>query len=97
MKTGQRTEITIETHETTIVRVNTRQTITVFCEICRAARKHFSVRRAAALLRLSETAIFRLVEDRQVHSTETAGGALFVCGNSLSALLEGTPTMSDEG
>src|SRR5438128_7477565 len=96
-----RTEITIETHETTIIRVSTRQTANAFCEICRTTHKHFSVRRAAAILRLSETAIFRLVEDRQVHSTENAAGALFVCINSLPAGIEGREIegrgMRDEG
>jgi hypothetical protein len=84
-----RTEITIETHETTIIRVSTRQTANAFCEICRTTHKHFSVRRAAAILRLSETAIFRLVEDGKIHSTETVGGRLLVCGNSLAAMIEG--------
>jgi hypothetical protein len=83
-----RTEITIETHETTIIRVSTRQTANAFCEICRTTHKHFSVRRAAAILRLSETAIFRLVEDGKIHSTETAAGRLLVCGNSLAAMIE---------
>ena len=86
METKQRTEITIETHETTIIRVSSHQTATAFCEICRTTHKHFSVRRVAAILRLSETAIFRLVEDGRVHSTETAAGALLVCSNSLLAL-----------
>jgi hypothetical protein len=96
METKHRTEITIETHETTIIRVSMRQTVNAFCEICRTTHKHFSVRRAAAILRLSETAIFRLVEDGQVHSTENAAGALFVCINSLSAVIEGSG-IKDEG
>ena len=88
METKHRTEITIETHETTIIRVSTRQTANAFCEICRTTHKHFSVRRAAAVLRLSETAIFRLVEGGKVHSTENAAGALLVCSNSLATLIE---------
>ena len=77
-------EILIETHETTIIRVSTRQTAAVFCAICRDTLKHFSMRRAAAVLRLSEAVVFRLAESRQVHSTENARGELFICGNSIA-------------
>ncbi|HEY0461439.1 MAG TPA: hypothetical protein VGC97_20050 [Pyrinomonadaceae bacterium] len=90
MKAKRETEITIETHEITIIRLHTYQSTTVFCRRCRARLKHFSVARAAAVLKISETAIFRLVEDGQVHSTETAAGRLLVCGNSLAALLDGS-------
>jgi hypothetical protein len=86
MKAKQQTEITIETHEVTIIRFGTRQTTNVFCTACGTNLKHFSVARAAAVLKISEAAVFRLVEDGQIHSTETAAGALLVCSNSLSAL-----------
>ena len=89
MEIKRRTEITIETRERTIIRICARQSTEAFCEECRAAQSHLSVRRAAALLRLSEMSIFRLVESRELHSTETAAGALLVCGNSLAALIEG--------
>ena len=43
-------------------------------------------RRAAAILRRSETAIFRLVESEQIQATENAQGSLLICGNALSVL-----------
>jgi hypothetical protein len=90
MKAKRRpTEITIETHEITIIRVSTRQTTTAFCRDCQANVEHFSVARAAAVLKISETSLFRLVEDGKIHSTETAAGRLLVCGNSLAAMIEG--------
>ena len=96
MKAKQQTEITIETHEITIIRVNARQTTTVFCDVCRTRLGHFSVARAAAVLKISETAVFRLVENRQIHSTETAAGALLVCSNSLAALAEDRKQKDEE-
>ena len=96
MKAKRQTEITIETHEIMIIRITTRQTANAFCELCRTRLKHFSVARASAVLKISEAAVFRLVEDGQVHSTETAAGALLVCSNSLSAVIEGRG-MRDEG
>jgi hypothetical protein len=93
MKPKRETEITIETDEITIIRVSRRQTTIVFCPVCRALLRHFSVARAAAFLKISETAIFRLVEGGQVHSTETAAGALLICGNSLATRAKG---MKDE-
>ena len=84
METKRRTEIKIETHETTIIRVRTRQTANAFCELCRERLPHFSVRRAAAVLRLSETAVFKLAESGQIHSTENARGELFICGISIT-------------
>jgi hypothetical protein len=88
MKAKQQTEITIETHEITIIRVSSRQTATVFCFNCGKNLKHFSIARASAVSKISEAAIFRLVENGQIHSTETAAGALLVCSNSLSAVIE---------
>jgi hypothetical protein len=40
---------------------------------------------AARLLGVSERAIFRRVEARQVHFVETDDGRLYVCGSSLRA------------
>ena len=84
METKRRTEIVIETHETTIIRFRTRQTATAFCDFCRETLPHFSARRAAAVLRLSEFAVFRLVESGRLHSSENARGELFICGNSIT-------------
>ena len=84
MKFKRRTEIMIETHETTIIRFGTRQTAAAFCDVCRETLPHFSARRAAVVLRLSEFAVFKLAESGQIHSTENARGELFICGNSIT-------------
>lgn len=81
-----KTEIRIETHELTVIRVRRSQTATVFCSLCQLKVLHLTVARAAAALQLSETAVFRLVEGGSVHSTETRSGALLVCSNSVAAL-----------
>ena len=86
MAIHRRTEITVETHQVTIIHLSQHQTATAFCEGCQTTLSHLSVFRAAALLRLRETAMFRLVESGQLHATENAQGSLLVCANSLSAL-----------
>jgi len=81
-----KTEIRFETHELTVIRVRRSQTLTAFCALCEKKVRHLSVARASAVLAVSETAVFRLVESRTVHSTETASGTLFICWNSISEL-----------
>ena len=86
MKTRKNTEITIETYEKRIIRVNRRQAHMAFCGLCGAKVIYFSVSRAAAVLGLPETAIFRLAENGQMHSLENAAGSLMICGDSLLAV-----------
>lgn len=81
-----KTEIKFETHELTVIRLRQSQIITIFCPFCRREVLHLTVARAAAALRMSETAVFRLVESGTVHSCETASGALLICGDSISVL-----------
>jgi hypothetical protein len=85
MKAKQRTEITMETHETTVIRFGQGQTI-IFCESCEANTRHLSIVQAVSILRLSEPAISRLAGDKQIHSTQNADGLLLLCGKSLAAL-----------
>lgn len=86
MKTKRRMEITMETHEITIVRFGQRPTTTIFCEVCQADIPHLSVTQASAVLSLSKAEISRLIENKQIHLTENADGDEQLCGNSLSAL-----------
>ena len=51
--------------------------------MCKARVMYFSVSRAATLLEISETAIFRLNENGQFHSLENESGSLMICSNSL--------------
>lgn len=89
-------EITVETHAVTVIRINRRQTVTIFCDICRKPIFHFSVVHAAATLRLSETTIFRLSESGRLHSTENVGGSLLICSDSLATLAKQIGADTDE-
>ena len=86
MAIKRRTEITIETHEVTVIHLSQHQTTMAFCERCQTMLIHLSVLRVATILGLRETAIFRLVESEQIHATESADGRLLICANSFSAL-----------
>jgi len=79
-------EITMETHEITIIRFGEGQKTTIFCEACQADVPHLSVAQTSSVLSLSKAEISRLVENKQIHLTENADSELLLCGNSLSAL-----------
>lgn len=83
---SMKTKIEFETSELTVVRIRRSQTVLASCPRCNAKVSHFSVIRAAAILQISETAVFRLAESGTVHSSETAAGALLICGISISEL-----------
>jgi hypothetical protein len=83
MNKKRRTKIQFESFEKTTIRFRRNRGANVFCRECLENTVHFSVAQAAQALKLSETAVFRLAESGTVHSTETAWGALLVCGNSL--------------
>lgn len=85
MKTTRRTEIMMETHETTVIRFRHSQTI-IFCESCQANTQHLSIFQAVSILSLSESKIAQFADDKQIHLTQTADGLLMLCGNSLAAL-----------
>ena len=86
MTTKGNRELKIETHELTVVRVNRSQVRTIFCSVCRENTQHFSVSRAASAMALSESAVFRLAESGEIHSTEETVGPLWICANSFSVL-----------
>lgn len=81
-----KTEIELETHELTIIRVQRSQTITAFCRKCEQEVLHLTIARTAAVLQISEKEVFHLSEKEKVHSLETTAGVLLVCGNSISVL-----------
>ncbi|HVE57643.1 MAG TPA: hypothetical protein VNB22_12490 [Pyrinomonadaceae bacterium] len=84
MTAKRRLEITLETHETTVIRFQRRQPL-IFCESCRTNTKHFSIVQAERILPLSAPEISRLADDKQIHSTRNADGSLMLCGVSLAA------------
>lgn len=81
-----KTEMRLETHELTVIRIRRSQAVSAFCQKCNAEVLHLTVARAAVVLRISETAVFHLAEGDSVHSLENEAGALLICGNSVSAL-----------
>ena len=84
MNKKRRTKIQFESFEKTVIRVRRNRATDIFCRECRENTAHFRIAQAAPVLKLSEAAVFRLAEFGQIHSTETAAGALLVCGNSLT-------------
>lgn len=81
-ETKQRTEITIETREITVIRtVGGRQTD--YCENCLKNVSAFAPKKITDVLRLSVTEICRRVETKQIHLTDSGLGAALICGNSL--------------
>lgn len=82
MKSKRRTVITLETHETTIVRARKQ---TAFCEFCQSKLRMLTPD-AAVVLQSTARLVFRRVETGELHFLETATGSLMLCGNSVLAL-----------
>ena len=78
----KRSAITIETHEVWVIR-KPRQTLLSFCLECGAEARMLEPAEAARLARVSQRTIYRWVEERRMHFTETADDRLFICLNSL--------------
>jgi hypothetical protein len=83
MKFHRRTQITFKEARERVIRIRKSTVATVFCDSCACPAIHLPVSQAASLIGLSELAIFRLVESRQLHSVENTGGTLLICRNSL--------------
>ena len=77
MKTVRRTKIRLEKHELTTIRFSRKARF--FCADCQTQVNHLTVAQAANALAVSEKNIFRLAENGQIHSTETADGKLMIC------------------
>ncbi len=82
MTNKRRTEITIETHEITVIKTNGKSHL-AFCERCQKSVAAFAHEQVAMFFRLSLTEICRRVETEQIHLTRTKRGAALICGNSL--------------
>ena len=83
MRAKQRTEVTMETLERTVIRFG--HSGTLLCRECEANTRHFSIVQAVSVFGLSESAITRLAGDQEIHSMQADGGSLMLCGNSLAA------------
>ena len=95
MEAKRQTEIMIEKHEVTVIRLRRVHSPISFCEICRTTLRHFSISRAATLLQISEMAVFRLIEDKQIHADEGAAVSLRICSRSLTDWVNKTHDEND--
>jgi hypothetical protein len=79
----QRTTVSVETRKVTVVRPAT-ETVEFWCENCRRQVPMFLPEAAARLAQVSPRAIYRLIENNQIHCIETDQGEVFVCARSLN-------------
>jgi|KBSSwiStaDraftv2_1062776.scaffolds.fasta_scaffold317008_1 hypothetical protein len=78
-----RTEITIETHEVTVIRHSGRQT-TGFCHACQSFVSAYLPDEIAGALRWNDTDLQVMLETGKIHFIKTAEGvAPFICGDSI--------------
>jgi len=77
----KRTEITIETDRTFFV--SSPRIVFGWCAACDAQVEMVSLDEAAILRGVNSRTVFRWVEEKQVHSSETANGLLLICLNSF--------------
>ena len=79
----KRTLITVETDRVVLINRLPSSPL-IWCAACAAEVRMVTVDQAAAVARTSSRMIYRMVEDNQLHFTETPDGRLFICLNSLS-------------
>jgi hypothetical protein len=79
----RRTEITVETERLLVVS-RRGGAFEGWCEGCGRATRLLTAEEAARAAGLSLRALCRLVEAGQLHFTETEGGSLFICPDSLT-------------
>lgn len=79
----KRTEIRIETDEILILQRRKRFT-RVRCPQCNNLVSMLTIEEAAAVSRSSEREICRLIDEGQIHFTETGQGRLLICSVSLA-------------
>jgi hypothetical protein len=88
MKQTRRIEITLETSQVFEVKLR-RQRALGWCPQCATTVQMLTPEAAALAFSISTRAIYRGVEEGQLHFTETTDGLLLVCSASLQAVLRG--------
>ena len=78
----RRTEITIETHRITVIRIK-NDSPPVHCEYCQKAVSAFTPKQIAGYLQLDLTEVFQRINTKQMHLTRTDRGTALICGESL--------------
>lgn len=84
MKTKRALEITIETHESTTIRIRERQASTLFCGSCHKNTTHLTFAGAASAFGLSMPGILDLARTGQIHFADAENEGLLICTNSLT-------------
>lgn len=85
MKTRNKTEIIVETSRILTIKRGSRHG-PFWCEECGKEALMVTTDEAAALCCVRSRTIYHWVESGQVHYTESAGGLLLVCPDSISRL-----------
>ena len=84
MSPKTRTEITVETERIVIIpRRSHTEAVKAWCDGCSAFVRMLTPEAAAVLVNVSTRTIYRLVEARELHFTETPEGMLLICPDSL--------------
>ena len=91
MKAKQRTEITYEAHETTVIRYGRGQS-SVYCRQCGIYTANLSVAQASSILSVTPLEMDRSIRDGQIHTIDDAIDPMILCGNSIRLLLLGENT-----
>jgi hypothetical protein len=77
----RRTEITIETHSLTIIKIRGGKTNAAFCEICCRDAQFFTRAQAALIFRVDLEFLNALCRSNQIHAVGVNGG---ICAASLA-------------
>jgi hypothetical protein len=83
MKTKTNTKITLEKRQRTTIRLRRRKPTAAWCERCAAETEMLAPDEAALVSGTTQMAVFRLLENGELHFMETGAGALLICRNSL--------------
>jgi hypothetical protein len=81
MRRTRKMKITVENERLLVV--SRRRGSESWCDECSARVRMLSPGEAAALASVSDRTIFRQIESRRLHFTETSEGAVLICLNSL--------------
>jgi hypothetical protein len=84
----KRTEITVETHRTLVLRRGQLSKV-MWCRECLAETQMISPHDAAALTGVSSRTIFQWIETARLHFIEEPGAPLMICVPSLRAINHG--------
>jgi hypothetical protein len=84
MTSRTRTQITIQTRQTFIVRPMT-ESFRAWCDQCLEVVVALTRESVTGLLQIPGSTIFEMLASGQLHAVETGGRSPLICGNSLSA------------